>query len=108
MVLFLYCRSLSGVISSFNNNNGLGQELINHNYPICINQFDNYCDVALSATSFDLDGTAPACNDKLVLGANTYCGSGTASFGTAGALTCKFSFLKGQSGQESPESGTMG
>ena len=100
-MFFLYCRSLSGVISSFNNNNGLGQELINHNYPICINQFDNYCDVALSATSFDLDGTAPACNDKLVLGANTYCGSGTAAFGTAGALTCKFSILKGQSGQSS-------
>jgi len=79
-------RSNAGTISSFNNNNGLGQELINHNYPICINQVDGYCDVALTASSFDLDGTAPACNDKLVLGANTYCGS---TFGTASALTCK-------------------
>lgn len=82
-----YFTTLSGTISSFNNNNGLGQQLINHNYPICIRQFDNYCDVALSATSFDLDGTAPACIDKLVLGADTYCGSGTAAFGTAGSLT---------------------
>jgi len=82
-----YFRSAAGTISSFNNNNGLGQELINHNYPICINQVSNYCDVALTATSFDLDGTAPACNDKLVFGATTFCGSGTAAFGTAGAYT---------------------
>jgi hypothetical protein len=63
-------------------------ELINHNYPICINQVDGYCDVALTATSFDLDGTSPSCNDKLVLGANTYCGS-INNFGTTGSLTCK-------------------
>jgi len=79
-----YFRSTSGTISSFNNNNGLGMELINHNYPICIAQTDGYCDVAVTATSFDLDGTSPSCNDKLVLGANTYCGS---NLGTANALT---------------------
>lgn len=79
-----YFRLNSGKISSFNNNNGFGMELINHNYPICIQQVDGYCDVALTATSFDLDGTAPACNDKLVLGASTYCGS---TLGTANALT---------------------
>jgi hypothetical protein len=68
-------------------------ELINHNYPICINQVDGYCDIALTTstpTSFDLDGTSPSCNDKLVLGANTYCGS---TFGTAGSLTCKHNTL---------------
>jgi hypothetical protein len=79
-----YFNALSGTISSFNNNNGLGQALINHNYPICIKQQDNFCDVALTATSFDLDGTAPACNDKLVLGTETFCGT---TFGTANSYT---------------------
>ena len=79
-------RTSSGTISSFNNNSGLGIQLVNHNYVICIQQVDGYCDVALTATSFDLDGTAEACNDKLVLGASTYFGS---TFGTANVLTCK-------------------
>jgi len=79
-----YYNSASGTISSFNNNNGAGMELINHNYPICINQQNSYCDIAFTASSFDLDGTSPACNDKLVIGSSTYCGQ---TFGTAGALT---------------------
>jgi hypothetical protein len=83
----VFGRASAGTISSFNNNNGLGQELINHNYPICISQVDGYCDVALTASYFDLDGTSPSCNDKLVLGGTTFCGQ---TFGTANAYTCKF------------------
>lgn len=80
-----YFRQDIGRITSFNNVNttGMAEMLNDHMYTICIAQNDDYCDVALTANVFDLDGSAGACTDSLTFGTSQQCGT---TFGTSDSL----------------------
>jgi len=86
-----YHRASSGQIQTMNYNSGNGELLTDHMYTACIAQVTGYCDVSLVASSFALGGTSGSCtstDDKLVLGASTYCGT---TFGTSNTLTWSYS-----------------
>lgn len=70
-----YFREDAATLSTFNNNGGDGELLNDQMYSICIAQNDDYCDVSLTATSFELTGSSGSCSDKLGLGTSIYCGS---------------------------------
>ena len=70
-----YYRADSGSIASFNSAGGSPELLNDHMYSICIAQNDAYCDVALTANSFDLTGTTGSCSDSIAFGFNVACGS---------------------------------
>jgi len=76
-----YFREDMGTISSFNSAGGSPEFLNDHMYSICIAGNDAYCDVALSAHTFDLTGSAGACSDSITFGSNVACGS-SLSFST--------------------------
>ena len=70
-----YYREDVGKIMSFNSA-GAWPELLNDQmYSICIAQNDAYCDVALTANTFDLTGTPGTCNDSIAFGVNQACGT---------------------------------
>ena len=82
-------RADAGVMMSMNGGGGNPELLTDHMYTVCIAQNDKMCDVALTASTFMLGGTAGSCtaaDDKIVLGADTQCG---ATLGTSNSLTCK-------------------
>lgn len=76
-----YYRQDMGSITSFNSAGGSPELLNDHMYSICIAQNDAYCDIALTANTFDLTGTSGACSDSIAFGFNVACGS-TLSFNT--------------------------
>jgi len=76
-----YYRDLAGTIASFNSAGGSPELLNDHMYSICIAQNDDYCDVALTANSFDLTGSSGSCSDSIAFGFNVACGS-SLSFST--------------------------
>jgi hypothetical protein len=76
-----YFRQDMGTITSFNSAGGSPEFLNDHMYSICIAGNDAYCDVALSAHTFDLTGSAGACSDSITFGSNVACGS-SLSFST--------------------------
>ena len=76
-----YYRADSGSIASFNSAGGSPELLNDHMYSICIAQNDLYCDVALTANTFDLTGTTGSCSDSIAFGFNVACGS-SLSFST--------------------------
>merc|ERR1719411_1738429 len=69
-----YYRADMGTIASFNSAGGSPELLNDHMYSICIAQNDDFCDVALTANSFDLTGS-------IAFGFNVACGS-SLSFST--------------------------
>jgi len=70
-----YYRADMGTIASFNSA-GASPELLNdHMYSICIAQNDAYCDIALTANTFDLTGSSGACSDSIAFGFNVACGT---------------------------------
>jgi len=77
-----YNTGLTGMITSFNNLNGAGSLINNECYTACIASQANYCDVALTATNFDL-GTG----DSISFGAQKFTGT---TFGTANSLTWNY------------------
>jgi len=76
-----YYRADMGSIASFNSAGGSPELLNDHMYSICIAQNDAYCDIALTANSFDLTGTSGSCSDSIAFGFNVACGS-SLSFST--------------------------
>jgi len=76
-----YHRDLAGTIASFNSAGGSPELLNDHMYSICIAQNDDYCDVSLTANSFDLTGSSGSCSDSIAFGFNVACGS-SLSFST--------------------------
>lgn len=70
-----YYRADSGSIASFNSAGGSPELLNDHMYSICIAQNDLYCDVALTANTFDLTGTTGSCSDSIAFGFNVACGT---------------------------------
>jgi len=76
-----YFRQDMGTITSFNSAGGSPELLNDHMYSICIAGSDAYCDVALSAHTFDLTGSSGACSDSITFGSNVACGT-TLSFNT--------------------------
>jgi len=76
-----YHRDLAGTIASFNSAGGSPELLNDHMYSICIAQNDAYCDIALTASSFDLTGSSGSCSDSIAFGFNVACGS-SLSFST--------------------------
>lgn len=80
-----YYSESAGIIKSMNFMDTTGEALTDHMYTVCIKQKDDMCDVAMTASTFDLSGTSGSCtstDDKVVLGVDTFCGS---TFGTSGA-----------------------
>lgn len=71
-------------MSSFNNQAGNGELLNNQMYAVCMEQSDEYCDVSLTASNFDmtLDATTKECSDKITIGSANFCGSTFANMGT--------------------------
>ena len=80
-----YYRADSGSIASFNSAGGSPELLNDHMYSICIAQNDLYCDIALTANSFDLTGTSGSCSDSIAFGFNVACGS-SLTFSTCNIL----------------------
>jgi len=76
-----YFRQDMGTITSFNSAGGSPEFLNDHMYSICIAGNDAYCDVALSAHTFDLTGSSGSCSDSITFGSNVACGS-SLSFST--------------------------
>jgi hypothetical protein len=74
-----YYRQDLGTLETFNYDGGNGELLNDHMYTMCIAQNDDYCDIALTSSSFMLGGSSGACSDAVVFGTNQLCGS---TFGT--------------------------
>jgi len=77
----------SGNIHSFNNNGGQGEMLNDQRYTICIEQNNDYCDMELMSTDFDLSGSNGNCADSIAFGTTCMCGS---TFGTNSMLTWNY------------------
>jgi len=82
-----YYRDLSGTLMSFNYNDGNGELLNNQMYSMCIEQRDEYCDIALTENKFDLGGSSGNCDDSITLGTTQFCGSslGTTAWNYTGS-----------------------
>jgi len=82
-----YYREISGTLMSFNYNDGNGELLNNQMYSMCIEQRDEYCDIALTENKFDLGGTSGNCGDSITLGTTQFCGSslGTTAWNYTGS-----------------------
>ena len=83
-----YHTSEVGFLMSFNSA-GSSPELLNdHMYSICFEQInprgDQYCDIALEPSLFDLAGSAGSCADSLAFGFNVVCGT------SLGFNTCNY------------------
>jgi len=86
-----YYSDSTGTIESMNYDSGSGEALTDHMYSVCIKEDDTMCDVAMTASNFDLSGTSGSCattDDKVVLGVETFCGS---TFGTSNAYNWAYS-----------------
>jgi len=82
-----YYRDVSGDLMSFNYNDGNGELLNNQMYSMCIEQRDEYCDIALTENKFDLGGSSGSCQDSITLGTTQFCGSslGTTAWNYTGS-----------------------
>jgi len=82
-----YYRNTTGDLMSFNYNNGNGELLNNQMYSMCIQQMDEYCDIALTENKFDLGGSSGSCDDSITLGTTQFCGSslGTTAWNYTGS-----------------------
>jgi len=77
-----YDMAESGNIQSYNYNGGNGELINNQKFSHCIKYQDGFCDVALTATTFDL-GTG----DSITFGSNVQTGS---MFGSSNSLNWNF------------------
>ena len=82
-----YYRETSGDLMSFNYNDGNGMLLNDQMYSMCIEQRDEYCDIALTENKFDLGGSSGSCSDSITLGTTQFCGS---SLGTTACKILEF------------------
>lgn len=77
-----YYRESTASFATFNHNSGNGELLNDHNYAVCIGEVDDFCDVSLSSSMFDLDASS-----SLTVGGTQYTGQ---TFGTSGSAIWKF------------------
>lgn len=78
-----YNQGTSGTFSSLNNQNGNGESITGMNcYSHCVEYQQGFCDMALTASSFDL-----ATGDTVGFGTSVFTGT---AFGTAGSLLYNF------------------
>jgi len=81
-----YDMSEAGELQSYNYDNSMGQLINNQKFSHCIKSQDGFCDVALTATGFDMDSTG----DWLSFSGMQQTGSGVSNFGTSGSLAWNF------------------
>ena len=76
-----YAMTTSGSIQSYNIAGGSGEMINNQKFSHCIKYQEGFCDIAFTASTFDLDP-----EDSLTIGSNVNSGS---TFGVSNMLTCK-------------------
>merc|ERR1712029_830237 len=81
-----YAMGTTGQITSYNIANGNGELINNQKFAHCIKYQEGYCDVALTASKFDM-GTAGDAGDSLTFGGNVQTGN---MFGSGGSLNWNF------------------
>jgi len=77
-----YAMTTSGSIQSYNIAGGSGEMINNQKFSHCIKYQEGFCDIAFTASTFDLDP-----EDSLTIGSNVNSGS---TFGVSNMLTLNF------------------